>query len=152
MPSLKIIPTVSRHIGIFFTGQNDRSRCDTVCSRISTSSLRALAPLIYANVTIEPRFESRYAELSGHGELAIEITQDDYHSANAKQGAIDWMTKKRGIATHRYEISNASRAGLDPKNLDANHQLYLARVALRWIRRTILIEKDSIGAVQSGAQ
>lgn len=60
----------------------------------------------------------------------LKLTKDDFQSATPqKQGAIDWMTKKRGKAQHvvtRFPLPK--ELGLDPKNLDANHQfLYLGK-------------------------
>ena len=86
--------------------------------------------LIYANVSIEPRFDDATQSYPIMANWPLKLTKDDYHSATPqKQGAIDWMTKKRGQAQHvvtRFPLPK--ELGLDPRNLDVNHQfLYLGK-------------------------
>jgi cholesterol oxidase len=82
--------------------------------------------LIYSNVTIEPHFDNVAQTYPVMNNWPLKLKRDDYHGAT---GAIDWMTKKRG-KTHnvvtRFTLPN--ELGLDPKNLDANHEfLYLGK-------------------------
>src|SRR5215216_4521528 len=86
--------------------------------------------LIYANVSIEPRFDPATQTYPVMANWPLKLTKDDFHSATPqKQGAIDWMTKKRGKAQQivtRFPLPK--ELILDPKNLDANHQfLYLGK-------------------------
>ena len=121
-------------IGTFFTGQKRPQPLYRYSLfkdiDIVTASGVGGGSLIYANVTIEPRFDSATQSYPVMANWPLKLTQDDYHSATPqKQGAIDWMTKKRGKSQHivtRFPMPQ--ELGLDPKNLDANHQfLYLGK-------------------------
>ena len=86
--------------------------------------------LIYANVSIEPRFDDATHSYPVMSNWPLKLTREDYTSTAAgKQGAIDWMTQKRGKSHQvvtRFPLPK--ELGLDPKSLDANHEfLYLGK-------------------------
>jgi choline dehydrogenase-like flavoprotein len=110
-------------IGTFFSGQKRPQPLYRYSLfkdiDIVTASGVGGGSLIYANVSIEPRFDSATQSYPVMANWPLKLTRDDYQSATPqKQGAIDWMTKKRGKAQHivtRFPLPN--ELGLDPKNL-----------------------------------
>src|SRR5258708_6677980 len=87
-------------IGTFFTGQKRPQplyRYSTFKDiDIVTASGVGGGSLIYANVTIEPRFDAATQSYPIMATWPLKLTRDDFHSATPqKQGAIDWMTQER---------------------------------------------------------
>ena len=121
-------------IGTAFTGQKRPQplyRYNTFKDiDIVTASGVGGGSLIYSNVSIEPKFDDATQSYPVMANWPLKLTRDDYHGkAPQKQGAIDWMTQKRGKTNQvvtRFPLPK--ELGLVPGALDANHEfLYLGR-------------------------
>jgi cholesterol oxidase len=84
--------------------------------------------LIYANVSIKPRFDDATQSFPVMENWPLKLTKDDYDSATPqKQGAIDWMTKKRGKAQHivtKFPLPKELGPDFDPRKLGPNQQFF----------------------------
>jgi len=119
-------------IGTFFTGQKRPQPLYRYSMfkdiDIVTASGVGGGSLIYANVSIEPRFDAAKQNYPVMVDWPLKLTQDDYHSATPqKQGAIDWMTKKRGKAQNivtKFPLPKELGADFDPRKLGPNQQFF----------------------------
>jgi choline dehydrogenase-like flavoprotein len=86
--------------------------------------------LIYANVSIEPHLDAATQTYPVMNNWPLKLMPQDYTSTTAgKEGAIDWMTKKRGkrhkVVT-RFPLPD--ELNLKPEALDGDHEfLYLGK-------------------------
>ena len=119
-------------IGTFFTGQKRPQPLYRYSMfkdiDIVTASGVGGGSLIYANVSIEPRFDAAKQNYPVMVDWPLKLTKDDYHSATPqKQGAIDWMTKKRGKAQNvvtKFPLPKELGADFDPRKLGPNQQFF----------------------------
>jgi cholesterol oxidase len=119
-------------IGNFFTGQKRPQPLYRYSMfqdiDIVTASGVGGGSLIYANVSIEPRFDDATQSYPVMANWPLKLTKDDYHSATPqKQGAIDWMTKKRGKTQHvvtKFPLPKELGPDFDPRKLGPNQQFF----------------------------
>src|SRR5215216_3340603 len=121
-------------IGTFFSGQKRPQPLYRYSMfkdiDIVTASGVGGGSLIYSNVSIEPKFDDATQSYPVMANWPLKLKREDYHGkAPQKQGAIDWMTQKRGKTNQVVtKFPLPKELGLDPKNLDKNHEhLYLGR-------------------------
>lgn len=119
-------------IGTFFTGQKRPQPLYRYSMfkdiDIVTASGVGGGSLIYANVSIEPRFDAATQSYPVMANWPLKLTKDDYHSATPqKQGAIDWMTKKRGKAQKivtKFPLPKELGPNFDPTKLGPDQQFF----------------------------
>jgi cholesterol oxidase len=119
-------------IGTFFTGKkrpqplyryNMFKDIDIV-----TASGVGGGSLIYANVSIKPK-EDGAGNYSVMANWPLKLTRDDYEGTPQRQGAIGWMTQRRGKTNQIVtKFPLPTQLGLNLGALDPNHEgLYLGK-------------------------